>query len=152
MAMEKKYLINEMEEILMWKKETFWGINSFEAMWELIFEAGRLIQHSWPWNKIPCNQMPNLTYLLLNCVCVCSVAQLCSNLCSYMDCGPPGFSVHEILQARILEWASLSSSKRSAWPRDQTRISCVSCIDRWILYHCVRHLRSPLSKLENNKL
>ena len=32
------------------------------------------------------------------------VTQLCLTLCDPMDCSPPGFSVHGILQARILEW------------------------------------------------
>ena len=31
------------------------------------------------------------------------VAQLCPTLCDLMDCSLPGSSVHEILQARILE-------------------------------------------------
>ena len=43
-----------------------------------------------------------------------------------MDCSPPGFSVHRISQARILEWVSIYSSRGSSQPRDQTRISCVS--------------------------
>ena len=30
-------------------------------------------------------------------------------LCDPMDCSPPGFSVHGILQARILEWVALPS-------------------------------------------
>ena len=34
---------------------------------------------------------------------VCSVAQSCLTLCHPMDYSPPGSSVHEILQARILE-------------------------------------------------
>ena len=33
--------------------------------------------------------------------------QLCPTLCSTMDCRPPGSSVHEILQARILEWIAV---------------------------------------------
>ena len=37
------------------------------------------------------------------------VAQLCPNLCDPMDCNPPGSSIHEILQARILEWVAISS-------------------------------------------
>ena len=45
-------------------------------------------------------------------------------------------SVHGILQARILEQVSISSSKRSSWPRDWTCVSCISCIGRRILYHC----------------
>ena len=35
-------------------------------------------------------------------------------LCDPMDCSPPGFSVHQILQARILEWVSISSSRVSS--------------------------------------
>ena len=40
-----------------------------------------------------------------------------------------------ISQARILKWVTISSSRGSSWPRDQTCISCVSCIDKQILYH-----------------
>ena len=39
-----------------------------------------------------------------------------------------GFPVHRILQARILEWVAMSSSRGSSWLRDRTWISCVSCI------------------------
>jgi len=46
-------------------------------------------------------------------------------------------SVHGIFQARILEWMAISSSRGSSQPRDQTHISCVSCIGRQILYHCI---------------
>ena len=44
-----------------------------------------------------------------------------------MDCSPPGSSVHEISQARTLEWRTISSSRRSSWPRDPTCVSCVFC-------------------------
>ena len=47
-----------------------------------------------------------------------------------MDCSPPGSSVHGILQARILEWVVLPSSRGSSQPRDRTLVSSVSCIDR----------------------
>ena len=49
-----------------------------------------------------------------------------------MDCSLPGFSVHGISQARMLEWVVLSSSRRSSRPRDRTH---VSCIGRQIVYH-----------------
>ena len=42
------------------------------------------------------------------------------------DCSPRGSSVHGILQARILEWVDISSSKGSSWPRDWTRVSCIA--------------------------
>ena len=37
-----------------------------------------------------------------------------------MDCSPPGSSV----QARILKWAAVPSSRGSSWPRNRTYISC----------------------------
>ena len=37
------------------------------------------------------------------------VAQSCLTLCNPIDCGPPGFSIHGILQARILEWIAIPS-------------------------------------------
>ena len=46
------------------------------------------------------------------------VAQSCPTLCDPTDCGPPGSSVRGILQARILEWAAMSSSRGSSPTRD----------------------------------
>ena len=44
-------------------------------------------------------------------------------LCDPMDHNLPGSSVHEIFQARILEWVAISFSRRSSQPRDWTRVS-----------------------------
>ena len=45
-------------------------------------------------------------------VCVCAKPlQLCLTLCDPMDCSPPGFYVHGILQARVLEWVAMPSSR-----------------------------------------
>ena len=60
-------------------------------------------------------------------MCVQSL-QLCLTLCDPIDCSPPGSSVHRILQARILEWVVMHSSRESSQPRDQSRVSCVSYI------------------------
>ena len=62
--------------------------------------------------------------------CSSEVAQSCPTLCNPMDCGLPGSSVHRIFQARILEWIATSFSRESSQPRDQTRVSCFSFIDR----------------------
>ena len=43
-----------------------------------------------------------------------------------MDCRPPGFSLHGILQARILEWVAMAFSRASSWPRDQNQVSCTA--------------------------
>ena len=53
------------------------------------------------------------------------VTQSCPALCNPMDCSLPGSSVHEILQARILEWIAISFYRGSSWPRDQTWVSCM---------------------------
>ena len=73
------------------------------------------------------NAVPTLCYALdegfdiQECSSAC--AQSCLSLCNPTDCSPPSFSVHGILQARILEWVASSSSRGSFQPRDQTRIS-----------------------------
>ena len=61
--------------------------------------------------------------------------QSCPTLRDPMDCGPPGSSVHGILQARILEWVALHSSRESSRPRDRICISKDPCIGRQALYH-----------------
>ena len=55
-------------------------------------------------------------------------------LCDPVQCSLPGCSVHEILQARILEWVATPFSWGSSRPRDRTHASYVSCIGRQILY------------------
>ena len=69
------------------------------------------------------------------CVHVCSVTQSCLILCDSMDHSPPGSSVPEILQARILEWVAMPHSRESSQPWDQTHISYISCVGRQVLYH-----------------
>ena len=52
--------------------------------------------------------------------------------CNSIAFSLPGSSVHEISQARTLEWVTMPSSRGSSQPRDWT---CASCIGRQILYH-----------------
>ena len=52
-----------------------------------------------------------------------------------MYCSPPGSSVQGILQARILEWVAMPSSRGSSWPKVQIHISYIFCIGRQVLYH-----------------
>ena len=54
------------------------------------------------------------------------VAQSCLTLCNMMDCSPPGFSVHKISQARILEWVAIPFSSGSSQPMDRTQISYIA--------------------------
>ena len=84
------------------------------------------------------SKLPLISASLCVCVCVLSL-QSCPVVCDLMDCSPPDSSVHGILQARILEWAAMPSSRGSSQPRDRTLVSSVSCIGRWVL-HRYRHL------------
>ena len=90
--------------------------------------------------------------LILTCMLV---AQSCLTQCNPMDCSPPGFSVHKLLQARMLEWTAMPSSRGSSGPRDWTRVSCIAgrlyhlshkeslLVERWLLtYHL---FKGPMS-------
>ena len=52
--------------------------------------------------------------------------QSCLIRCDPLDCSLPGSSVHRILQARILEWVAMPSSRGSSQPRDWIRVSCIA--------------------------
>ena len=54
------------------------------------------------------------------------ITQSCPNYCDPMECSPPGFSIHGIFQARILEQAAISFSRCFSQPRDRTHVSCTA--------------------------
>ena len=75
---------------------------------------------------------------LLRCLVACvhvKLLQSCLTLYDPMDHSLPGSSVHGILQARILAWVAMPSSRGSSQPRDLTHVPYVSCIGRQVLYH-----------------
>ena len=51
--------------------------------------------------------------------------QSCLTLCDPMEYSLPGSSVHGILQARVLEWVAMPSSRGSSQPRGWTQVSCI---------------------------
>ena len=63
------------------------------------------------------------------CICACALSYI-QLFCSPMDCRLPGFSIHGIFQAKILEQVAISFFRGSSWPRDWTLSSCVSQIGR----------------------
>ena len=82
-----------------------------------------------------------LSWLLMVCVCACAcarvshsvcvfvcvlVAQSCPTLFDSVDYNLPGSFVHGILQARILEWVAMASSRGSSQPRDRIWVSCIA--------------------------
>ena len=64
------------------------------------------------------------------------VSQLCLTLCNTTDCSLAGSSIHGILQARILEWVAMPSSRGSLQAKDQIQVC------KQILYH-LSHQGSP---------
>ena len=73
----------------------------------------------------------------------CLHDQSCPTLWDSMDCSPPGSSVHEIFQARILEQVTISSSRGSS------RLRLNSCLlpllSRQVVLYQLSHLGSPIS-------
>ena len=66
--------------------------------------------------------------------CVCLVAQLCLTLCDPWDYSLPVSSVHEILQARILEWVAVSFSIHASQPPINLSLLNIVFLLR-LLYH-----------------
>ena len=94
---------------------------------------------------------------------LCSCAQSCLTLCDPMNCSSPGSSIHGIFYVKILEWVAIPFSRDSFWPRDQTWVSCISCIAGWvfiaeppgktlILWHHLTEVNLHMSQLLSNKL
>ena len=52
-----------------------------------------------------------------------------------MDYSLPGYSIHWIFQARVLEWGAISFSRGSSRPRDRTRVSRI--VGR--RFYCLSH-------------
>ena len=68
-----------------------------------------------------------------SCSCEVKVAQLCPTLCISMN-----YTVHGILQARILEWIAFPFSRGSFRPRNRTGVSCVAggFFTSWLFAKC----------------
>ena len=107
--------------------------------------TGSLTQRVWWWKwgehyhqlqgKSPCYFLKKLlNYTWPACSCTKSL-QPCLTLCGPMNYSPPVSSVLGILQARILEWVAMPSSRGSSRPRDQTWVFYIFCIGRQVLYH-----------------
>ena len=84
--------------------------------------TGTLSSHEKQGNTTLCN---NMGAPREDCA-VCLVAQSCLTLCNSVDCSPQTPLSTGILQARILEWVAMLSSRGSSQPRDQTPVSSMA--------------------------
>ena len=85
------------------------------------------------------------------CVCVCIYAcvltklfKLCLTLCDPMACSLPGSSVHGILQARILKWVPITSS-RGCWEADLPIYLYIHTHTYLCRYMCVKTWRDNIT-------
>ena len=87
---------------------------------------------------------PNMTKILhtLSKVVKVLVAQSCPTLCNPMDCSLPSSSAHGILQAKILEWVSISFSRGSSQLRDRTWVCCMA--GRFFTIWATKEAHTPL--------
>ena len=101
-----------------------WRVIYQIAAFYLIFTTRPVLEvpfYGWAnWSLKRFNNLPRVTHERAKSL------QSCPTLCNPMDCSPPGSSVHGILQARILEWVAVPSSKGSFQPKDQTCVSCIA--------------------------
>ena len=76
------------------------------------------------------------------------VTQSCPILCDPMDCRLPGFSIHGIFQARILEWVAISFSRGSSQPRNKTWVSWIAgrCLTLWATRQAQGQMNGSLKK------
>ena len=70
-----------------------------------------------PSSSLPC-------FIYHHACCALSLSR--PTFCNPMNCSPPGSSVHGTLQAKILEWVAMHSSRVSSQPRDQRQVSSVT--------------------------
>ena len=113
----------------MFHKKRFWKsiLKTLNYLFSQVFQLqSEVPDYSW----IRYYEM--MLFLRHDGVRVYSVTWSYPTLCDPIDCSPLGSSVHGILQVRLLEWVSISFSRRSSQPRDRTHVSCVSCIGKRI--------------------
>ena len=64
------------------------------------------------------------------------VGQLCPTLSNPMDCSLPGFSVHGIFQARVLEWGAIAFSleQQTGSKSGKEYVKAVYCHPAYLTY------------------
>ena len=109
--------------------------SSYCGMWDLVPWPGNKLGtpalEVWSFSHQTTREVSIIHFLIasqnLESLSVCMLSLFsCVQFCDPKDYSPPGFSVHGILQSRILEWVAMPSFRGRTW---------VSCIGRWVLYH-----------------
>ena len=89
-----------------WQRTPLWNQRNMVQSLTLLWKSCYSSLHS------PINWTQHVTHILFDKQYICgSDTQSCPTLCDLMDYSPPGSSVGEILQARMLEWVAIPSSR-----------------------------------------
>ena len=93
-----------------------------------IFKSFHFEKIKYTYKKLACSiSLKDNIFIPFKETCVCAKSlQSCPTHDDSMCCSLPGVSVHEILQARKLEWVCMPSSRGSSPPRDQSRFFTTS--------------------------
>ena len=130
---------------------------SLSKLWKMVKgkEAWRAAVHgvtkSWKqlsdWTTTTSVQarMPSSIYSIFIIKGLVKVAQSCLTLCDPID-----YTVHGILQARILECVAFPFSRGSSWPRGQTQVSWVAggFVTSWTTREVHKRIKPPF-KISN---
>ena len=82
------------------------------------------------------------------CTLWSEVAQSCPTLCDPMDYSLPGFSIHRIFQARVLEWVAISFTRGSTWHKDQIWVSRIAGRGVTLRATMSSHMHSQFSSVQ----
>ena len=112
--------------------ECWWEYKLIQPLWKMVL---RFLKKKKQQNKKQLGIKPpyDLAIPLLSIYPAAAVAaaasiQSCWTLCDPIDSSPPGSTVHEILQARTLEWVAISFSNTGKW---KVKVKSLSCV--WLL-------------------
>ena len=115
-------------------RQEYWHGLSFHSPGDFPNQGSSPCLLHWLEDSLPVSHLGS-PYEMMR-TCILKSLKSCLNLCNPVDCSPLGFSVHGILQARILEWLAMPFSRVSSRQRNQTYISSVFCIaDSLMLSH-----------------
>ena len=119
------------KQVFFWNSLTFSVIQWMLAIWSLVLLP--FPKPAWTSESSQFTYCWSLAWRILSITlqaCESEVTQSCPTLCDPMDYSPPGSSIHEILQARVLEWVAISfSNKHVRWVQ--------LCGSLSILWHCL---------------
>ena len=119
----------------------WWLIHKWSAAAKSLQSFPTVRPHRWqptrlhhPWDS-PGKNTGVGCHFLLQCMKVKSeneVTQSCPTLSDLMDCSLPGFSIHGIFQARVLEWGAIAFSKMKYYSVIKNKLLKNSAKPRWL--------------------